>query len=398
MFRSTAATSDPIEEAVVKATDENLTSENWELILNVCDKVADSPESGARSAVAAMIKRLTHRSANVQLFTLTLANSLAQNCGKTVHQELASKAFTQALVRLTSDRTVHQSVKTRLVAIMEELVTTFGSDPTLGLMEEAFEQVKSLNPSLPAPSKPQKRVLSDADRQKEDEELQMVLKLSLEETKREQAGPSAAAPAAPAALASNNPYSAAPPAAAAAAPAAAPEDAQGTTAASVSRVRALYDLTATEPGELSFRRGDIITVLESVYHDWWRGSLRGEVGIFPLNYVTPIKEPTPEEIQQEAADEAAVFAESKNIERLLALLSNADASQSMDDDELQNLYRSSVAMRQKLVKLIDKYSQKRDELMDLNERFTTALQQYTTLVDTYISQYRAPQYAPQYHY
>ena len=53
----------------VKATDENLTSENWEYILNVCDLVSDSP-SGPQQAVASLIKRLAHRNANVQLYTL----------------------------------------------------------------------------------------------------------------------------------------------------------------------------------------------------------------------------------------------------------------------------------------------------------------------------------------
>lgn len=86
-----------------KATDENLTSENWEYILDVCDKVS-SNENGGKDVVAAMIKRLAHRNANVQLYTLELANSLSQNCGVTLHRELASRSFTDALLRLASDR------------------------------------------------------------------------------------------------------------------------------------------------------------------------------------------------------------------------------------------------------------------------------------------------------
>ena len=31
---------------LAKTTDENLTSENWELILNLCDKVVDDGEQG----------------------------------------------------------------------------------------------------------------------------------------------------------------------------------------------------------------------------------------------------------------------------------------------------------------------------------------------------------------
>ena len=31
---------------IAKATDENLTSENWELILTVCDQVDSKPEDG----------------------------------------------------------------------------------------------------------------------------------------------------------------------------------------------------------------------------------------------------------------------------------------------------------------------------------------------------------------
>lgn len=68
-----------------------------------------------------MIKRLAHRNANVQLYTLEvdlikpilsrstltemkLANALSQNCGIHMHRELASRSFTDALLRLANDR------------------------------------------------------------------------------------------------------------------------------------------------------------------------------------------------------------------------------------------------------------------------------------------------------
>ncbi len=61
--------------SVAKATDENLTSENWEYIMDVCDKVT-SEDSGAKDVVASMIKRLAHRNANVQLYTLEVRDFL----------------------------------------------------------------------------------------------------------------------------------------------------------------------------------------------------------------------------------------------------------------------------------------------------------------------------------
>ena len=104
-----------------------------------------------------------------------------------------------------------------------------------------------------------------------------------------------------------------------------PTPSGGTTAATVSRVRALFDFVPSEPGELQFRKGDIIAVLESVYKDWWKGSLRGQTGIFPLNYVEKLQDPTQEEVRRDAQTEAEVFGEIKNVEKLLSLLSTSGA-------------------------------------------------------------------------
>ena len=136
---------------------------------------------------------------------------------------------------------------------------------------------------------------------------------------------------------------------------------QGTTAATVSRVRALYDFQPSEPGELQFKKGDIIAVLESVYKDWWKGSLRGQTGIFPLNYVEKLQDPTREELEREAQMEAEVFAQIRNVEKLLALLSTSSqgGGDVRDNEEITELYHSTLAIRPKLIELIGKYSQKK---------------------------------------
>lgn len=51
------------------------------------------------------------------------------------------------------------------------------------------------------------------------------------------------------------------------------------------RVRGLYDFVGETSDELPFRRGDLIRVLERVSEEWWKGELKGRVGIFPTNYV-----------------------------------------------------------------------------------------------------------------
>ncbi|KAI8643904.1 BAR domain-containing protein [Parasitella parasitica] len=52
-------------------------------------------------------------------------------------------------------------------------------------------------------------------------------------------------------------------------------------------VEALYELNAPQDGDLSFCVGDLIEVLEKSdkTHDWWKGRLGDQTGMFPANYV-----------------------------------------------------------------------------------------------------------------
>ncbi|RMD43412.1 hypothetical protein DV735_g1744, partial [Chaetothyriales sp. CBS 134920] len=351
------------DEAVTKATDENLTSENWELILDVCDKASSQP-SGAKDAVAALIKRLAHRNAN----------------------------------------TTHAQVKSKIAEHMDEWAKMFASNPDLGIMEQALVRLKSQNPHIQPPQAPQKQQITDYDRQREEEDLQMALKLSIQDNGPAPVAPTATATAATTATESGRAATAATQPTAAelsGQPATIPS---GMTAATVSRVRALFDFEPSEPGELQFRKGDVIAVLESVYKDWWKGSLRGQTGIFPLNYVEKLQDPTPEELEHEARIEAEVFGQLKNVEKLLTLLSTSSADASArDNDEITELYHSTLAIRPKLIELIGKYTQKKDDFQQLNEKFIKARRDYEALLESSMSQpdhiYRRPgQQLPPYAY
>jgi signal transducing adaptor molecule len=249
---------------------------------------------------------------------IQLANSLSQNCGPKMHRELASRAFTDALLRLANDRNTHQQVKAKILERMAEWAGMF-KDPDLGIMRDQYQRLKSQNPNIHPPSAPSKSRLTDVDRQREEEELQMALKLSIQdktapkESPQSNAGGSSSQAQEPVQQNMVVP--------------------SGTTPATVPRVRALFDFEGNNTTELTFRKGDIITVHGSAYKDWWTGSLRGQRGEFPLNYVEKLADPTTEELQRDAEMEAEVFGAFKNVERLLALLSTSDSDMNVRDNE-----------------------------------------------------------------
>lgn len=382
MFRAP----NPFEELVNKATDENLTTENWEFNLELCDRLASNDESDARKCMAAIQKRVVHRNANVQLYAITLTDTLSKNCGDAIHHEIASRAFMHTLSKVVRDTSTHNLVKQRILRTLLSWRDEYKHDDTLGLVADTVKDLREDFYELDEEPAPVRRDES------EDDELQRVLALSIQDqggrsSYREEAtsaaGPSTRRPAEPTSPDCDslpNPFSE--PLSNEAPQPIAPEP----RSARPSRVRALYDFEPDEPGELAFHRGDVIRVLDSVYEQWWRGELRHQVGIFPVNYVEALPDETPDMIQQEQELERSVFTHASDIHVLHARLQHLKPSDNfVDDDELQELYQRSLALRPKIVRLMDTYHTKVQELRSLNDKFVRARTMLDDLIQQHVS-------------
>lgn len=382
MFRAP----NPFEELVNKATDENLTTENWEFNLELCDRLASNDESDARKCIAALQKRVVHRNANVQLYAITLTDTLSKNCGDAIHHEIASRAFMHTLSKVVRDPSTHNLVKQRILRTLLSWRDEYKHDDTLGLVADTVNDMREDFYELdeePAPARKD---------ESEDDELQRVLALSIQdqggrssypEEATSVAGPSTRGPTEPKSSDCDslpNPFSE--PLSHEAPQPFAPEP----RSARPSHVRALYDFEPDEPGELAFHRGDVIRVLDSVYEQWWRGELRHQVGIFPVNYVEALPDTTPDMIQQELELERNVFTHASDIHVLHARLQHLKPSDNfVDDDELQELYQRSLALRPKIVRLMDTYHTKVQELRSLNDKFVRARTMLDDLIQQHVS-------------
>lgn len=399
--QSSSDASGSLEQLIKRATDETLTNDNWQYILDVCDKISSNPEEGTRQGIRELTIRLTSRDANVILRTLTLVVAMAENCGSRMRQEIATKSFVQeSLVKKLSDRRLHKTVKFKVAEVIKQLYESFKTDPSLKPMADAYNKVASdysqyLPEAADGPTKPAKKERSILDKKKEEDELQRVLKMSLQEYEREQTvkkgylntkslpDPQSGGTDQQQHIqqsVENQPIKSNP-----TGPQSPQAQDQSQTIATVSKVRALYDLISYEPDELSFRKGDVITVIESVYRDWWRGSLaNGKIGIFPLNYVTPVVTRTPQELARELEEEDKVLSvDLKKVDRLLALLSsNPDT---IDEDEITRLYGEIIPLRTTLGKFIDKYNVRKEELLVLNSKLNSEVKFYNSLMDNSIS-------------
>ncbi|XP_067097402.1 intersectin-2a isoform X2 [Osmerus mordax] len=85
----------------------------------------------------------------------------------------------------------------------------------------------------------------------------------------------------------------------------------------VCQVIAMYDYTAANQDEMSFSKGQLISVLDKNNPDWWRGEVNGVTGLLPTNYIKMTTECDP---SQQCAAESEIMRECGDIQRCADLM------------------------------------------------------------------------------
>ncbi|XP_050539430.1 signal transducing adapter molecule 1 isoform X2 [Daktulosphaira vitifoliae] len=343
---------------VEKATSGTSTTDDWALIMEICDKVGGSSVN-SKDCFKSIIKRLNNQDPHVVLQAITLLDACVNNCGKNFLLEVASRNFEQEFRKLLA-KNLQQKVADRLKAILKKWAENeFKNDPQLNLIPSLYSKLKQEGIDFSVISDNNNSNSSkskDLVTLQEVDDIAKAIELSLRETEHStQKKP-----------ASDNIE----------------------RRANLKKVKALYDFEAAEDNELSFSSDDIIYVVDSSDPNWWKGFTdKHSEGLFPANFVTTDLSISKEvveksntrksKVKHSAEDYKSVEIDESKIDRLFQLLREANPEDDSTDTEEMSILEAQVnAMSPMIEAQLEQLDKKHSQLTQLCTELLEAVKLY----------------------
>ncbi|KAM4535630.1 target of Myb1 membrane trafficking protein isoform 1-T1 [Fundulus diaphanus] len=136
--------SSPVGQRIERATNASLSSEDWELNMEICDAV-NSSEEGPRDAVRAIKKRIVaNKNFKEIMLALTVLETCVKNCGYRFHILVTTRDFIEGvLVRAIIPRNnPPQALHDRVLAIIQAWADAFRSSPDLTGVVSVYEDLR----------------------------------------------------------------------------------------------------------------------------------------------------------------------------------------------------------------------------------------------------------------
>lgn len=308
----------PFDESVNKICDIGTGNDDWQLIMNLCDKVNTTPQ-GPKLIIKAILKKMKLSDEMKLGHVVTLLDACVNNCARPLHLELCTRENLNELgtFLVKNNSSLNQEVA-NLKAAMVKWSKAFGEDPQLYLLSVTIINLKGQGVGFPtdignAPPVNLPTPVSSASRteQEDDEMMKKAIELSLKDSQGKGGGSS-----------QQHLY----PTFTADKPAASDHE--------LFKVKALYDFEAAEENEITFKTGDIISVTDNNDQNWWKGRTARSSGLFPSNFVTQQMD-TPAPVEQPVAKEPVKITQvnPQQIDLLLEMLRNADATVTNEEED-----------------------------------------------------------------
>ncbi|XP_039267687.2 signal transducing adapter molecule 2-like isoform X1 [Styela clava] len=395
-----------------KATDECNTEEDWGLIMTICDKVKTTTD-GSKEFCKAILKKITHKVPHVALQALTIMDSAVNNCGIEFKKEIASQEFISKMRDIMANPP-HPKVGAHLKMLIRQWAEDFKDDPQLSRLTSFYHFMRSEGTEFPTPEElnPKKKaapVSKDPNvvsSQQEADDIAKAIEMSLKEDNQKKNLSSSLTMTSSSTAASSSLY----PTMLGGSSSTSTQQSTSYTSGHMSgvskkTVKAIYDFEAAEDNELTFKAGDLISILDDSDANWWKGEGANGQGLFPANFVTSdlTVEPEPEfgvgkadeeeeertvsfneevEVKEVDLSEPVLEIDESLMDKTLVDLQNTDPESGIQDtNELLQNEDSCTQMGPLIDQKLEEIDRKHLEYTQLNEKILEALNMYDKLMN-----------------